>query len=174
MISPPSDTIRLGRSSVHGQGLFAQRPLQPGEVLFELTGEIVWAPYIDGQSDEGPNWYAVGWELWVSPPASSPALYLNHSCAPNVALHDDLGFRPLRPIADGEELTLDYGSVELDPYWEMACACQAPACRHTVRPFYRYKPETAQTVAAYTPQFLQSALGQGNHDRMQAFLKEHG
>ncbi|NNF58199.1 MAG: SET domain-containing protein [Rhodothermaceae bacterium] len=173
MAFPQSDTIFLRPSTVHGQGLFAQRALEPGEVLFDLTGTIVWAPFIDGKSDEGPNWYAIGWELWVSPPAASPALYLNHSCTPNIALHDDLGFRPLRPIENGEELTLDYSSVELDPFWQMTCACGTSACRQTVRPFYQYDDATAQAITAYTPQFLQSALGQGNQDRMQTFLKTH-
>jgi uncharacterized protein len=60
------------------------------------------------------------------------ARYMNHSCAPSCR---GAGYNfeiAVRDILPGEELTDDYGSLNLD--YGFACLCNAPQCRRQIRP----------------------------------------
>lgn len=60
------------------------------------------------------------------------ARYINHHCVPTVL---SPGFEfdvALRNIAPGEEITTDYGSLNLDAPFD--CACGAATCRRQIRP----------------------------------------
>ena len=59
------------------------------------------------------------------------ARFLNHSCQPNCR---STGFDleiAVRDIQPGEELTDDYGSLNVD--YEFECRCGSPECRGTIR-----------------------------------------
>ena len=58
-------------------------------------------------------------------------MFLNHSCEPNVGVQGQVVFVALRDVAAGEELTLDYGTIDHDAE-PMACRCGAAACRGTI------------------------------------------
>jgi SET domain-containing protein len=79
--------------------------------LFELTART----HLDG---------AIG---------GSGAEYINHSCAPNLKtriLRRHILYYSVRPIAPGEELTVDYRyDHDTD---RMPCSCGAPTCRGTM------------------------------------------
>ncbi len=114
---------RLGRSPIHGIGVFAIRPIPRGTNVFESDSiEIVWvkksaldeakvgaaqrAFYEDFAIDGGDRYGC---------PADfnhlTPGWYLNQpspgECA-NVASDPMLNFIALRDIAEGEELTIRY------------------------------------------------------------------
>ncbi len=60
------------------------------------------------------------------------AKYVNHSCEPS-CLSPGYEFEiAVRDILPGEEVTDDYGSLNLDR--PMACLCGAPGCRGRIRP----------------------------------------
>jgi hypothetical protein len=57
--------------------------------------------------------------------------FVNHSCEPNCR---STGFDleiAVRDIHPGEQLTDDYGSLNVD--YDFACRCGAPSCRRTIR-----------------------------------------
>jgi hypothetical protein len=61
------------------------------------------------------------------------ARFLNHSCDPasrSPGYDFEIAVRDIRP---GEELTDDYGSLNVTPGFE-TCGCGAPACRRTIDP----------------------------------------
>ncbi len=61
--------------------------------------------------------------------SSDPMRYVNHSCAPNARLYIGQGrveFYALRPIATGEEITVNYGESHHEG--RLACRCGAPGC----------------------------------------------
>jgi uncharacterized protein len=61
-----------------------------------------------------------------------PARYLNHSCDPTCrsAGYDfEIAVRDIHP---GEELTDDYGSLNLE--YDFTCLCVSPLCRQKIRP----------------------------------------
>ena len=57
--------------------------------------------------------------------------FVNHSCAPNcrsTGFDLEIAVRDIRP---GEEVTDDYGSLNVD--YEFECRCGSPVCRGTIR-----------------------------------------
>lgn len=58
-------------------------------------------------------------------------MFLNYSCEPNVGVQGQIVFDALREVAVGEELTIDYGTIDHDVE-SMACQCGAAACRGTI------------------------------------------
>lgn len=61
------------------------------------------------------------------------ARYVNHSCAPTCMSPGVDGVEiAIRDIGPGEQITDDYGSLNLEQ--PMDCACGAPACRGRVQP----------------------------------------
>lgn len=75
------------------------------------------------------------------------ARYMNHSCDPT-CLSAGYDFEiAIRDIAAGEELTDDYGSLNLD--YAFQCQCGSPRCRREIRPedLLRFAAEWDRTVA---------------------------
>jgi SET domain-containing protein len=60
--------------------------------------------------------------------------YINHSCEPNADAHvvdGHLGIIPLRDIAPGEEITVDYlNSFDED---QTVCQCRSASCKEKIK-----------------------------------------
>ncbi len=107
-----------------GACVIATAPIEPGEVLFELSGFL--------EPQPGRHTLQVGRDAHL---ASSEALwrYLNHACAPNMRLELGAGTPHGRVVAraalaPGQELTLNYVTTEWDMATPFRCACGAPSC----------------------------------------------
>ena len=57
---------------------------------------------------------------------------INHGCDPN-AWWEGLDVAARRPIAEGEEITMEYGTFHNELMPEFRCSCDAPDCRKTIR-----------------------------------------
>lgn len=125
--TPPAMTY-LAQSSIQGVGIFSKRNLPEGASICTLSGPVKRPAK---SSDAHPNWIGIGAGQWIDP--APPLDHINHSCEPNAALGEGLKLRALRPIARGEEITMDYSTTEADFVWEMTCACGAPSCRKKLR-----------------------------------------
>ncbi|MGH7963716.1 MAG: SET domain-containing protein [Candidatus Binatia bacterium] len=93
--------------------------------------------FVDARGD-----FVLCWDL---------ARYMNHSCAPSCrsAGYDfELAVRNIQP---GEELTDDYGSLNLE--YDFTCSCGSAACRKQIRPgdLIRYAESWDQIVAGSFP-----------------------
>jgi hypothetical protein len=119
-----SPKVGLGTGE-QGACVIATAPIMPGEVLFELTGTL--------ESRPARHTLQVGRDVHL---ASSEALwrFLNHACAPNTRLELGVGEGLIgrvlarTPIAQGQELTLNYVTTEWDMATPFRCACGAPSC----------------------------------------------
>jgi hypothetical protein len=60
------------------------------------------------------------------------ARFVNHSCDPSCRSVGDAFEVAVRDIAPGEELTDDYGSLNLEDGFD--CSCGLPGCRGRIRP----------------------------------------
>jgi uncharacterized protein len=128
--------LTVRRSPIHRLGVFAGERIPSGRKVIEFTGERInfaearrrWSPrlnYIFGLED---NLFVDGAS------GGSGAEYVNHSCAPNLHaryMRGHLLYFSVRPIAKGEELTVDYkysgGGKQTYP-----CRCGATSCRGTM------------------------------------------
>lgn len=107
-----------------GACVVATAPIEPGEVLFELSGTVESAP--------GQYTLQVGRDLHL---ACAGALwcYINHACAPSTRLELEAGSPHGRvlactPLVPGQEVTLNYVTTEWDMATPFRCACGAESC----------------------------------------------
>jgi uncharacterized protein len=131
---PPSRAACVvGRSRIHGRGLFATRDIAAGERITQYVGERI------GKAESARR-QAARRRVWIfelntrhdldGANPRNPARYANHSCAPNseaVAGRGEVWLRARRAIAAGEEVTFDYG-FRLAAFPGHPCRCGAPSC----------------------------------------------
>ena len=137
MIHPRTE-LRFVHTAI-GVGIYASRPIARGTLTWvldpldrRLTPAAAAAlpahyhPLVEKYSfrDAGGN-FILCWDH---------ARYVNHSCDPNCA-GTRHGFDvALRDIAPGEQLTNDYGTLNLLPHEAFACNCGAATCRGWITP----------------------------------------
>jgi SET domain-containing protein len=138
--------VIVRRSSVHGKGVFAMRPLAAGERVLEYKGEITaWHVAVRRHRREGVEGHTFLFGLSDGRVidgscGGNSSRWLNHSCAPNCESVEDGGrifIHALRPIEAGEELFIEYLLATDDPMDEAvraqyACRCTAEGCRHSM------------------------------------------
>jgi hypothetical protein len=149
----PATRFHIASSTIHGSGLFARGSIPIGERLFRVEGRVRRFAF-DENYALGATWFAVAPGRWIEPDRTHPAAHLNHSCAPNVAWTDTRWIVAISDIADGNELVLDYATTEIDPVWQMPCACHASACRGVVRAAPHEPASLRRRIARVTPSFL--------------------
>ncbi|MBN2434489.1 MAG: SET domain-containing protein-lysine N-methyltransferase [Spirochaetes bacterium] len=91
-------TLRVGKSQIHGKGLFATKKISKGTVI--------------GYCDAVPSRKQTDYTLHVEDGTVDVTCclkYINHNNRPNVVYYDDLSVVALRDIKPGEELTHHYG-----------------------------------------------------------------
>jgi SET domain-containing protein len=127
--------LRIDRSAIHRWGVYAEEPIPAGKKVIEYTGERISRRETKRRSD-GPLHYMFTLDkYWTldGRVGGSGAEYINHCCDPNIyawVTHGHILYMCKRPIAKGEELTIDYHfakNVEKVP-----CKCGAKMCRGTI------------------------------------------
>ena len=129
--------IEVRPSRIQGRGLFVREDVAKGERLITwgsrlLTLEEIAADrYIRGSAVQISSEYYLGSRLGDE---SSPAIFLNHSCDPNIKMNQGAIFMACRDIAKDEEILADYGTLTRNPQWrlEIDCCCGAPNCRKII------------------------------------------
>jgi uncharacterized protein len=139
--------FKVRRSSVHGRGVFALRPIAKGTRLIEYAGERVTHKEADRRYDD-KNPYDNHTFLFIvdkhtvidAGVGGNEARFINHSCDPNcesVIQNRRVFIEAIRDIEPGEELAYDYQIVrekddppDIDEIF--ACRCGAAKCRGTM------------------------------------------
>ena len=125
-------------NAISGFGIYANRDLRAGEFIFsgeEKAQRLVTLRHVEKNWSEDDKEtfrryaYPISKEvflIWDNDPTEwAPQ---NHSCDPNSA-YNGLNVVTLRPIAKGEELTLDYATFLDKNMQPFHCLCGAPNCR---------------------------------------------
>ncbi len=156
--------IRVRRSRVHGQGVFAVRRIRKGTRIIEYLGDRVSHKEADRRHehkdfrDNHTFLFIVDRGVVIDGGLDgNDARFINHSCDPNCeSVIDDrrVFIEAIRTIQPGEELTYDYqiGRDRSDPPNVdeiFACRCGARSCRGSMlwppkRPVSR-RPRNART-----------------------------
>ena len=146
--------IRQRKSRIHGNGVFAVADIAKGERIIEYKGDLRTHAEVDagdaGDVESGHTFLFTLNDEWVidGTRRGNVARWINHSCAPNcealIVEHeggdrrrDKVVIEALRAIAEGEELTYNYGirlaerhTERLKKIW--ACRCGARKCTGTM------------------------------------------
>jgi SET domain-containing protein len=124
--------MEVRHSPINGRGLFAQARLPGRRKLGEISGRLVKLPQAWHDAEGNPKIYlvqvAARWALDCS--EGNAFRLINHSCDANCYLrvfNRRVEVYTRRPIAAGDELTVDY--VETPHRQGMVCRCGASNCR---------------------------------------------
>ena len=123
-------------SGIAGRGLYASAPITRGEIVSVKGGHLIDRATLERhRAAVNEADMQVTEDLFLAPLQADEfegvMMFLNHSCEPNVGVQGQIVFVALRDVATGEELTLDYGTIDHDAE-PMACRCGAAACRGMV------------------------------------------
>lgn len=125
--------MRVERSAIHGNGVFAAAFIARGTEILEYGGEIITKEESARRCEAG-NYYIFTLDDQHDLDGaveSNPARFINHGCDPNCeALQDEdnrIWITARRDIAPGEELSFNYG-YDLEHWRDHACRCGAANC----------------------------------------------
>jgi len=104
--------IYIDKSKLHGKGLFANKNIKKGEIVFIIKGKEKKFLINNKKQAEiaGLNWVGVGKNLWIDP--DKYCIYFNHSCHPNTYLKGKVTVVAKKDIKPGEEISFDYSFNE--------------------------------------------------------------
>jgi hypothetical protein len=128
--------LKIEKSPIHRWGVFTEERIPSRRNVIEYLGERVNPVESYRRRKDRAETYAFKldefWHLDGSV-GGSGAEFINHSCDPNLRWRRHAGrvfCQSVRPIAAGEELTLDYHFSHQAP--KVPCQCGAPQCRGTI------------------------------------------
>jgi hypothetical protein len=128
--------LKIGKSRIHGWGVFAAERIPAWSDVIEYVGEIVDPHECQRRVGNTPQTYAIEIDCLRTVDGSvggSGAEIINHSCNPNLRyrlVQDHVYCQSLRTIEPGEELTADYRFRSEGP--KIPCRCGSPHCRGTI------------------------------------------
>src|SRR5262245_25724931 len=122
-----SPRTEVRSSVIGGRGLFAVAPIPRGEVVCVKGGRLLdRAEVVELGGAVGDAELQVTDDLFLAPVGESEfeavMMFLNHSCEPNVGIQGQIVFVTMRDVASGEELTIDYATIDYDTQ-PMKCQC---------------------------------------------------
>jgi hypothetical protein len=139
--------LRLGKSLIHGWGLFALRPIAKDEVIIQYCGELIRHSLADKREEAyrrrgwGANYmFRLDARTVVDATCTGgSARFINHSCSPNCVTHCVVinGRRHIflfakRDIMPGEELAYDYMYEREGDDMKIDCYCGSARCAGTM------------------------------------------
>jgi SET domain-containing protein len=136
LTSYKSSKTEVKDSPIKGKGLFAKEDIVKGELLFIKSGYIVdlaTAETLEAELGEYCLQITDNFFLCPTTPTEveATAIYINHSCDPNVAPDGQISFVALRDVKAGEELCYDYAMTTARDY-RMECHCGSQNCRKMI------------------------------------------
>lgn len=139
-----NEFVRITKSSIHNNGVFARKDILRGTRIIEYVGEKIskveserrshkiMANHKSNSAKHGAVYiFELNKRHDIDGNVSwNPAKNINHSCTPNcepVIIRGKIWIIAVRDIKKGEELLYNYG-YDLDDYEEHKCKCGAKNC----------------------------------------------
>jgi SET domain-containing protein len=145
--------VEVRDAGAKGSGVFALRRFAPGEFIFRrYHRRVVTASELDGLSEwERLHLCELAFDRFGV--LAPPGCYLNHACDPNAMRHGVKVFA-WRPIATGEEITIDYRLNAFDgDTWR--CDCGTEVCSGTVvGSYFAMTAERQDLLLPHAPIFI--------------------
>ncbi|MFH1399901.1 MAG: SET domain-containing protein-lysine N-methyltransferase [Nanoarchaeota archaeon] len=139
----PDEFIKVNKSGIHNNGVFARMSIPKGTRIIEYVGERISKKESDRRSEatlERSKRDTTSGAVYIfelnkrydidGDVPHNTAKYINHSCLPNCEIEKVRGHIWIvasRDIDEGEELSYNYG-YDMEDYQEHPCRCGAPNC----------------------------------------------
>lgn len=158
-----SPIIKRGKSIIADNGIIAQRDIQEGEILAINYGVIVDTQTINNicKYYDYDNTLCIWfWQYLANKPfsADGQGAYINHSCEPNIGLLTQNTIVAIKPIKEGQECCLDYGTFETREWWTMNCTCWSTHCRKTITAKDYLLPDVQKTLGKWFSPYLKKYI----------------
>jgi len=153
-----SPKLEVRGTDKRGYGLFAHEPIQKGELLLVMGGDIVNTEQL--AKLEHTFSIQVEENLYIAPIGLQKAYRINHACAPTAVVVGQVTFVALRDIAVDEEVCYDYAMTDGTAYDEFECHCGSELCRGKVSGDDWKRPELWERYAGHFSPYLQRRIEQ--------------
>ena len=137
--------IRVKKSKLHGNGVFASEYIKKNTKVIQYLGEKVTKAEGNRRSEQRIKKYLHSKEdgsVYIfelnnkydidGTPEYNRAKYINHSCNPNCEvdiINDEIWISSIKNIKKNDELTYDYGyEFDKDDYKDHICNCGSNNC----------------------------------------------
>jgi uncharacterized protein len=127
-----SDKIRIGECRF-GKGVFARSTIREGEVILRFSGPLINSKKVDAKGIRECDPLQIGPGIYMD--IGPPGVFVNHSCAPNAGIRDDVKLVAITKIGAGEEVFYDYSTTMCNEHWTLACLCGTTLCRGNIGDF---------------------------------------
>lgn len=159
----------VGNSKIEGRGLIAGENIPKGKIITRIKGSLKFK--INKNKKDAishPDWVGVKKDIWIDP--LRPHKFLNHSCNPTAGAQG-VTIISIRDIKEGQEITIDYSTIEGDRRWEMACSCGEKNCRKIIKSIEFLTPEQFKAIP-YIPAYFRK-LYLNNNGNKKVYTKKY-
>lgn len=151
--------LTVGPSSIDGRGVISSAALAKGTEVIVWGGQVFTRVQVLSGLGRQHTLVGISDELLLGNPQDQPLStddYMNHSCAPNVGMADEITLVATREIGEGEELVADYAIWLNDEKYVMKqeCHCGAVHCRRVIRGTDWRLPQVQDTNRGYFSPFV--------------------
>ncbi len=158
MKSYTSKKTVVRKSEKQGYGFFAIGDIKKDEIVAIRSGHIVELEEAMRLDKElGDFSLQITKDHFLCPKTKEEldeiALYINHSCDPNIGMDGQVNYVAMRDIKAGEELCLDY-AVAMNTEYELKCNCGSEKCRGIITGFDWKKKELQEHYKNYFAHFI--------------------
>ena len=136
MITYRSPKTIIKQSNIQGRGIFAIEKIDKGEIVAIKGGRILAMQEFENLGKLPKEFcLQIEEEFFIgsseSDEVEKTAIFINHSCDPNVGFKGQITYVALRDIRPGEEITQDYAMsfACVQAYKNMICNCGSKNCR---------------------------------------------
>lgn len=127
----PSIELR-NKGAIQGNGLFANRLIRKGELVWELDEPTYsWKEIEKWDKERRKAFDRYGFQCGIDRFSLPEGLskHMNHSCNPNTWWNSSDSIVASRDIHTNEEVTYDYSSCDINLQFDMECHCGSTRCR---------------------------------------------
>lgn len=147
--------IYLGKSGIHGKGIFAKKDIKKDERICHIEGKrVTQFSKTEKEALSIPNWFGMSRKIWIDPEGTI-FRYLNHSCSPNAAVIGTRTLVAMRDMRKDEEVVIDYSMTDADPLWHMNCLCKSEVCRKKIYSIHSLPTAVFAKHMPYIPRYFQ-------------------
>jgi len=152
-----SPMLRVGEAGGKGRGVFSARRIEPGEQVWDYSGEERWIKEIPSRLWR--HCFQVDYDRYVVPEKGSPGWFMNHSCEPNCVIVGRTRIVALKRIEKGEEVTFDYSTNVGWEGYSMKCKGGERGCRLLIKSYAHLPEELKGRYGACVSAFLLAPAG---------------
>jgi hypothetical protein len=124
--------IEIANNMIEGSGLVASKLIAQGTAVAKLNPDD--KRVTDKELQKLPkelHGLVLSYKNHTSVITTDNWKYMNHSCNPSTWWSDNETLVAMRDIHPGEEVTFDYATADVHPWWrtKWRCTCKADNCR---------------------------------------------